>query len=253
MFKNFKFEKYKYPLIIGLISQPFIVILSIILYNSIDESNSIAITFFSPTILIIINLFLFKKNEDDKLKWFDFNIVSFIVVTISSLIVLTLGIFLYEIKDNRLGFFILTFVLNIIPSVIVGIFMEKGPIKTKLKRLFSIILFVWALYKLFTAFSNSEKTESKIGGLDNDGDGIADTFDTDGDGVMDTSFMDTDGDGISDMIAKDSDGDGLVDKVFADTNNDGKIDSFMKDIDGDGISDIGIVDTDGDGRADKLV
>lgn len=187
------------------------------------------------------------------MKWSDFNIVSLINVIISCVILLIWGVLFYDVDENYILFFILTFVINIIPTVIVGIFLEKGPLGLKLKRLLSVILFVWAIYKLFTSFSNSDESETKNNGVDTDGDGVSDTFDTNGDGVMDTSYVDTDGDGVSDTISKDSDGDGLVDTVYSDSNGDGKIDSFVKDTDGDGISNIGIIDSDGDGRTDKLV
>lgn len=254
MFRNFKFEKYKSTLKLGLLAQAVLILFYFILYASDLKSGALAILILGPPILTIINLFVFKKKEGDKLKWFDFNVVSFILAAIYALISLTIGVVFDGIDDNKaIGALLALFLFSIIPSVIIGIFLEKGPFLTKMKRLLSIVLFVWALYKLFTSFSNSEDNESKSAGVDNDGDGFADTFDIDGDGVMDTAFMDTNGDGISDMIAKDSDGDGLVDKVFADLNNDGKIDSFVKDIDKDGFTDIGLVDSDGDGLPDKVI
>ncbi len=254
MLRNFKFEKYKSPLKFGLIAQAILILFYLILNFSGSKPGAFALLLFGPSVLTIINLIVYKKREGDKLKWFDFNVVSSILVAISTLVSLTLVVLIDGPGDIKIIKFIIgLFLLNVIPPVIVGIFLEKGPIKTKLKRLFSIILFIWAIYKLFTSLSNSNDTESKSAGVDTDGDGLNDTFDTDGDGVMDTSFMDTDGDGISDMIGKDSDGDGLVDKVFADLNKDGKIDSFVQDIDKDGFTDTGLIDTDSDGRPDKLI
>jgi hypothetical protein len=253
MINTIKFEKYKYPIILGLLSQLLIILVSIISSKIIGEEDSIGVTLFTPSVLTIIILFLFKKKEVNYLKWYDFNVVSLINVIISSVILLLWVVLFYDLDEKYFLFFIFSFVINLIPTVIVGIFLEKGPIGLKLKRLLSVILFVWAIYKLFTSFSNSDESETKSNGVDTDGDGVSDTFDTNGDGVMDTSYVDTDGDGISDTIAMDSDGDGLVDTVFSDSNGDGKIDSFIKDTDRDGISDIVVIDTDGDRRLDKLV
>ena len=253
MINTIKFEKYKYPIILGLLSQLLIILVSIISSKIIGEEDSIGVTLFTPSVLTIVILFLFKKKEGNYLKWYDFNIVSLINVIISSVILLLWGILFYDLDENYFLFFILTFVINLIPTVIVGIFLEKGPIGLKIKRLLSVLLFVWAIYKLITSFTDSEESETKSNGVDTDGDGINDSFDTDGDGVIDTSYIDTDGDGVLDTIAMDSDGDGLVDTVYSDSNGDGKIDSFIKDTDGDGISDIGVIDTDGNGRPDRLI
>ena len=253
MINTIKFEKYKYPITLGLISQLIIILFSFISSKFLGDEDSMNLTFFLPSILIIITLFLFKNKEGDYLKWSDFNIVSLINIIISCVILLIWGVLFYDVDENYFLFFILTFVINIIPTVIVGIFLEKGPIGLKLKRLLSVLLFVWAIYKLITSFTDSEESETKSNGVDTDGDGINDSFDTDGDGVIDTSYIDTDGDGVLDTIAMDSDGDGLVDTVYSDSNGDGKIDSFIKDTDGDGISDIGVIDTDGNGRHDRLI
>ena len=61
--------------------------------------------------------------------------------------------------------------IGIIFSVIAGIFFEKSPLKTKLKRLISIILFVWAIYNLFQSLLNKKDNSY---GIDSDGDGISD-------------------------------------------------------------------------------
>lgn len=254
MLRNFKIEKYKSPLKFGLVAQAILILFHFILILAGSKPGAFALLLICPSVLIIINLIVFRKREGVKLKWFDFNAVSSILAAISTIVSLTLIILIDGPGDIKVIKFIVgVFLLNVIPPIIVGIFLEKGPFKTKLKRLLSIVLFVWAIYKLFTSFSNAADTESKSAGVDTDGDGVNDTFDTDGNGIKDTAFMDTDGDGISDMIAKDSDGDGLVDKVFADMNKDGKIDSFVKDIDKDGFTDVGLVDTDSDGQPDKLI
>ncbi|MDB9720489.1 choice-of-anchor L domain-containing protein [Winogradskyella sp.] len=64
-------------------------------------------------------------------------------------------------------------------------------------------------------------------GLDLDGDGVIDTYDTDADGIFD--LVDVDGDGLSDAI--DADADGIIEFV---------------DIDGDGLGDPVDLDNDGD-------
>ena len=135
-------------------------------------------------------------------------------------------------KSNPISLF------TILLSVIFGIFFEKTSVKIKLKRLLSIIFFVWALYKLITSFSSSK--EEEVG------------FDTDGDGKIDTTFIDTDGDGISETIVQDTDGDGIIDKISSDTDGDGLIDTVVADTDGDGLADTIIkdVDLDGDGKSD---
>lgn len=254
MINTLKFEKYKYPITLCLLSQLVIILIFFIEFKT-NVTLRFKLSRFIPTIFTIIILLLYKKKEGKNLKWVDFNIVSFINVTISLLVFLFLWIYIREGSSTYFfkKLFIIPFAVGTLFPITVGIFLEKSSTGLKLKRLLSVLLFVWTIYKLFTSFSNSEESETKNNGIDTDGDGVSDTFDTNGDGVIDTSYVDTDGDGISDTIAKDSDGDGLVDTVYSDSNGDGKIDSFIKDTDGDGISDIGIIDTDGDGRPDRLV
>jgi gliding motility-associated-like protein len=126
--------------------------------------------------------------------------------------------------------------------------------------------------------------------LDDDNDGILDTFenaqcnpsspscDTDGDGIINRFDLDSDGDGISDVLesdGKDSDGDGRADGAVSadgipssagngntppDTDKDGKTDPYDLDTDGDSIPDNvegqgtytppSGKDTDGDGLDD---
>ncbi|HTF06173.1 MAG TPA: gliding motility-associated C-terminal domain-containing protein [Bacteroidia bacterium] len=98
--------------------------------------------------------------------------------------------------------------------------------------------------------------------LDDDNDGIPDTFeasgDTDGDGIPDSLDLDSDNDGIPDVIeagGTDNDGDGIIDG-FTDTNNDGLDDNTaanplpVPDTDGDGIPDVTDLDSDNDGITD---
>jgi hypothetical protein len=145
--------------------------------------------------------------------------------------------------DFLVNFFLYLIIVIItsLLSVIFGIFFEKTSVKIKLKRLISVIFFVWALYKLITSFSSSK--EEEVG------------FDTDGDGKIDTTFVDTDGDGIAETIAQDTDGDGIIDKISSDTDGDGLIDTVVADTDGDGLSDTIIkdIDVDGDGNSDFRV
>ena len=209
-------------------------------------------------IISLISLFKFKENKTSNTKWSDFNIMSLINLSVTSIICFLLMLsFVYKVNKDLEILLVVSFIIplssGMVISSIIGIFLEKSSNKTKVKRLISILLLVWTIYKLITSFLDSDESESESVGIDTDGDGVKDSFDTDGDGVMDTSFVDTDGDGVSDTIAIDTDGDGLIDTVYSDTDGDGKIDSFIKDIDGDGISDIGILDTNGDGKPDKLV
>ena len=147
------------------------------------------------------------------------------------------------VREIPLGGFIL-----LISSIILGIFFEKSSFKTKMKNLFSLILFVWALYKIYDNLVNGDKPR----GIDTDGDGILDSFDTDGDGNIDTVYQDLDGDGQFDSIAMDTDGDGIIDTVAGDTSGDGNIDTILSDTDGDGIADVRIKDRNGDGKMDGL-
>lgn len=150
---------------------------------------------------------------------------------------------IWSISEIPIGGVILIFL-----SIILGIFFEKSSFKRKMKNLFSLILFVWALYKIYDNLVNGDKPK----GIDTDGDGILDSFDTDGDGNIDTVYQDLDGDGQFDSIAMDTDGDGIIDTVAGDTSGDGKIDTILSDTDGDGIADVRIKDRNGDGKIDGL-
>ena len=258
MFQNFKLEKYKYPIILGLKLQIIIYIVSYILLRITPKIGEEILVFMIliQSISVITSLILFKNKVSDDLKWFDFNVVSIVIGTIFSTfsyLVVISPIEVYGSYNNFLLSFIGIMLIIILPSIIVGIFLEKGPTGLKIKRLISVLLFIWTIYKLYTSFSNSKDSKSQSGSVDTDGDGVKDMFDTNGDGIMDSSLIDLDGDGIKDTIAKDFNGDGLIDSVYSDTNHDGKIDSFIKDTDGDGFTDLGAVDTDGNGKPDKLI
>lgn len=255
-----KIIKLPNPLKVIGITQLTFIILSVILYqlhlsDIIDISIYGSFAIFSPFLFNLPSIILSKRNDPDGIKWKDLNIISLINILISSIVTMV-SIVVFETLDPDPIWlaFVLVFGIGMVVSTIISIFLEKGPVKQKIKRLISVILFVWAVYKIITNLLEGESDEDSLeGGIDTDGDGIADTFDTDGDGIADTSFIDTDGDGISDTLAIDTDGDGLIDTVYSDTDGDGRIDSFLKDVDGDGIADSGIIDTDGDGIPDKVV
>ena len=111
----------------------------------------------------------------------------------------------------------------ILYSVVLGIFFENSPIKVKIKKIISLILFVWAIYNIIRYFTSDDAK----GSLDTNGDGKDDSFDTDGDGIVDTVFMDSDGDGVNDMIALDTNHDGKIDTIAADTDRNGSIDTIV--------------------------
>lgn len=120
-------------------------------------------------------------------------------------------------------------------SIILGIFFEKSSFKRKMKNLLSVVLFVWAIYKIYDDLANGNNDSE---GYDTNGDGISDSFDMDGDGNIDTVFVDTDGDGVFETIARDTTGDGIIDAVVSDVDGDGIIDTILKDKNGDGIVDV---------------
>jgi len=97
---------------------------------------------------------------------------------------------------------------------------------------------------------------------DSNSDGIYDVFDTDLDGIPDFRDADSDNDGIADIIEAggvDANGDGIADDL-TDTDEDGLLDLFdtddggsplpMADHDTDGIRDAADVDSDNDGLPD---
>ncbi|MEQ8715741.1 MAG: hypothetical protein RIC80_22190, partial [Cyclobacteriaceae bacterium] len=101
-------------------------------------------------------------------------------------------------------------------------------------------------------------------GIDSNGDGIVDIFDTDLDGLPDFQDADSDNDGIVDLIeagGTDSDGDGQIDGNINganDANNDGIDDTIgvgglsNPDSDSDGIPDAIDLDSDNDGIVDNI-
>ncbi|MVF13200.1 hypothetical protein FT643_13750 [Ketobacter sp. MCCC 1A13808] len=95
-----------------------------------------------------------------------------------------------------------------------------------------------------------------VGGLDVNGDGIADQFDgvdTDSDSLPNYRDSDSDNDGLSDSLESglheplgtDSDGDGIDDRYDVDITG-------GTDLDNDGIDDVALIDSDSDGDADYL-
>lgn len=128
MLNNFKFEKYKSTLKLGLLAQAVLILFYFTLYVIDLKPGAFALLIFGPPILTIINLFVFKKKDGDKLKWFDFNVVSFILGAIYALISLTIGVVFDGIDDNKaISALTALFLFNIIPSIIVGIFFRKRP------------------------------------------------------------------------------------------------------------------------------
>jgi hypothetical protein len=251
--KKFSFSL-RFSLIGGMINPLTFFILYVIYYGS-RFPESVNGTNFLPAVLlfsvlpVIISFILLRYYYKVDFKWKDYIIMGLLISFISNLPLILINILL-DINGYEENIpFILFYTIFI--SVISGIFFEKTSVKIKLKRILSVILFVWVLYKLIKPFIGGGDDEDESG-IDTDGDGIKDSFDTDGDGKIDTTFVDTDGDGISDTIAQDTDGDGLIDTVSSDTDGDGLIDTVVADTDGDGLTDTIIkdVDIDGDGQSD---
>jgi len=225
-------------LLISFISRDKTVVVYMMLFNF----ASIATAFY-----------LFKYKSKIILTWPGFIKLGALISVLNALCFLIPG-FLFGFNTDRLfgDVLIINSILGILFSIIAGIFFENSPMKTKLKRLVSVVLFVWAIYNFIQRFLGSDKSDNESYSIDSDGDGVADSFDTDGDGKVDTMFIDSDGDGTNDMIAYDTDHDGIIDTVAADTDNDGRIDSVLADTDKDGRADIAINDLDSDGKADSI-
>lgn len=224
------------------------------------------IYFIAPIISIISGLTLIRYYYKLNFTWANYNKIGAVLsLFVSILFSISLVVFLdvnkshYTINDliDKTGMVVFEILLvsfvSYIPfvliSIITGVFLEKSSYKIKLKRLLSIIFIVWALYKLFSSF-NSEK---KSYGVDTDGDGIKDAFDTNGDGLIDTIKFDSNGDGILDTAFSDLNGDGLIDTIASDTNGDGLIDTIVSDMNGDGRIDTIIKDVNNDGVADIII
>ena len=205
---------------------------------------------FANLISISYAFYLFRYKSGIILSWIGYIKIGSLISFFNNIFYI-LPVILFRIAGSEgIAFLILIMpFIGIIFSVIAGIFFEKSPLKTKLKRLLSIILFVWAIYNLFQSLLN-KKDDSY--GIDSDGDGIEDSFDTDGDGKIDTLFIDSDKDGISDMIAYDTDHDGIIDTVAVDSDHNGRIDTIIADTNQDGIANVVINDINEDGKADKI-
>lgn len=224
------------------------------------------IYFIAPIISIISGLTLIRYYYKLNFTWANYNKIGAVLsLFVSILFSISLVVFLdvnkshYTINDliDKTGmvvfeillFSFVAYIPFVLISIITGVFLEKSSYKIKLKRLLSIIFIVWALYKLFSSF-NSEK---KSYGVDTDGDGIKDAFDTNGDGLIDTIKFDSNGDGILDTAFSDLNGDGLIDTIASDTNGDGLIDTIVSDMNGDGRIDTIIKDVNSDGVADIII
>lgn len=239
-----------FPVKQSLISQIVLVALCFIsfLYQELMIALIFSLWAFNITSLIIL-----KKNTSEVITWKYYNVISLINVLISTLIFLIINAIGDTGLEQGLPVTLLLIIINGLISVIIGIFLEDSPMKIKFKRLLSILLFAWVIYKLISSYFNSDESSESSTGFDTDGDGIDDSFDTNGDGKPDLVYLDTDGDGNFDTIAMDTNGDGMIDTVYSDTNGDGKIDSFIKDKNNDGITDSGFIDTNGDGLPDRII
>jgi hypothetical protein len=237
---------FKFSLKFSIVSSSLILVLSILLTLIIGydkEDTTLFILMGLTPLPIIYSFYYYRYKSNVELVWKGyiilglwinlFTIIGYIIVGIVNTIIFKSHL---EFEDLYLWIFFGFFnnlIIGMLSSIISGIFFERSPVKKKLKRLLSILLFVWALYKIVKSFIGEDE-ESEGFGIDTDGDGINDSFDTDGDGKIDQVFLDTDGDGISDTVAMDTDGDGLIDTVASDTDSDGKIDTIISDTDGDG-------------------
>lgn len=238
-----KLIKLQNPLkVIGISQSLYLVISLVMFYSGTDEEIYIPFLIFSTWIFNLPSIISARKEDPEGIKWKDLNIISLINSLISGLICFVCFEYLgmADVEQSWVSF-VFPFVSGMLVSSIISIFLEKGPIKHKIKRLISIILFVWALYEIVTNLLKGESNDEEEVG-----------FDTDGDGKIDTTFVDTDGDGIVDTIGQDTDGDGIIDKISSDTDGDGLIDTVVADTDGDGFTDTIIkdIDVDGDGKSD---
>ena len=190
---------------------------------------------FLTLIFLSFAFYLYRYKLNYIPTWKGFNLFGLRIALIYS-IFLGLNIFLIGLGEyEAIGLSVVYLLLVFSLSVLLGIFFQKASIKKKLKDLLSIILFVWAVYKIYNSIVNRGKFS-----YDTDGDGKIDTVlqDFDGDGVLDTQYIDIDGDGVFETIARDTTGNGLIDTIASDVSGDGKIDTILKDLDGDGLADI---------------
>ena len=197
--------------------------------------------------------YLFKYKSQIILTWIGFIKLGSLISLLNGLYFLVPG-FLFSFNSDRLfgDVLVINSILGVLFSIIACIFFENSPMKTKIKRLVSVVLFVWAIYNVIQRFLSSDKSGNESYGIDSDGDGVADSFDTDGDGKIDTMLIDSDRDGVNDMVAYDTDHDGIIDTVAADTDHDGRIDSVLADTNKDGRADIALNDLDSDGKTDTI-
>jgi len=173
--------------------------------------------------LIPFSFYLYRYKSNIVLTWVGYIKVGASFSFFYILFVTVLGMFFKFYGES--GFQIILLLFAIFYSVVLGIFFEDSPVKVKIKKIVSLILFVWAIYNIIRYFTSDDAK----GSLDTNGDGEDDSFDTDGDGIVDTVFIDSDGDGINDMVALDTNHDGKIDTVALDTDHDGKIDMVAAD------------------------
>ena len=171
--------------------------------------------------LIPLSFYLYRYKSNIVLTWVGYIKVGASFSFFYLLFVSVLGMFFKFYGEPVFQIILLLFA--ILYSVVLGIFFENSPIKVKIKKIISLILFVWAIYNIIRYFTSDDAK----GSLDTNGDGKDDSFDTDGDGIVDTVFMDSDGDGVNDMIALDTNHDGKIDTIAADTDRNGSIDTIV--------------------------